>query len=395
MMKPLEGLKVLDLTRLLAGSFCSMILGDLGADVIKIEKVNGGDDFRSMGPFLNGESAAFLSVNRNKKSMTLNLRSDRGKKIFLDLVPHFDIVVENFRPGVMNKLGLGYEVLRSIHPGVIYASVSGFGQTGPLAFKAAYDFIVSGYSGIMSINAHPGGEPVRLGIGLGDAVGGMFAAIGILAAVRAREINGEGACIDISMLDSLIALLENPISRFFATRQNPEPSGNQHPYIAPMGVYKVSDGFIVIAVGNDKLWASFCKAIERVDLVEDSRFATNTDRINNLEELREVLGKILHEKQKSEWLRILDEAGIPCGPLNTIAEAVDETQVRGRNMIVEMDHPTAGAIRVCGTPVKIEGSKRPSMQRPPLLGEFTKNILQKLLYLTSEEIESLKRDKVI
>ncbi|MBC8458794.1 MAG: CoA transferase, partial [Deltaproteobacteria bacterium] len=292
MMEPLEGLKVLDLTRVLAGSFSSMILGDLGAEVVKIEKVNGGDDFRSMGPFLKGESAAFLSVNRNKKSVTLDLRSNRGKKIFLDLVPHFDIVLENFRPGVMNKWGLGYEVLRSIHPGIIYASVSGFGQTGPLAFKPAYDFIVSGYSGIMSINAHPGEEPLRLGIGLGDAVGGMFAAIGILAAVRARGITGEGTCIDISMLDSLIALLENPISRFFATRQNPEPPGNQHPYIAPMGVYPVSDGFVVIAVGNDKLWMSFCKAIDRSDLVEDSRFATNTDRINNLQELREVLGKV-------------------------------------------------------------------------------------------------------
>lgn len=395
MMKPLEGLKVLDLTRVLAGSFSSMILGDLGADVVKIEKVNGGDDFRSMGPFLKGESAAFLSVNRNKKSVTLDLRSNRGKKIFLDLVPHFDIVLENFRPGVMNKWGLGYEVLRSIHPGIIYASVSGFGQTGPLAFKPAYDFIVSGYSGIMSINAHPGEEPLRIGIGLGDAVGGMFAAIGILAAVRARGITGEGTCIDISMLDSLIALLENPISRFFATGQNPEPPGNQHPYIAPMGVYPVSDGFVVIAVGNDKLWTSFCKAIDRIDLLEDFRFATNTDRIDNLQELREILDKVLHEKPKSEWLRILDEAGIPCGPLNTIAEAVDEAQVRERNMIVEMDHPTVGTIKVCGTPVKIEGSGLPSMQRPSLLGEFTKEILQGFLNLSSEEIENLKKDKVI
>lgn len=395
MQRVLEGIKILDLTRVLAGPFCTMILADLGAEVIKVEEVDKGDDFRSLGPFINDESVGFMSLNRNKKSITLDLRSERGNNIFRGLVPKFDIMTENFRPGTMKKLGLGYEVLNEINPRIIYASISGFGQTGPYAFKSAYDFIISGYSGILSISAHPGGEPIRVGIGLVDMAGGLFAAIAILGALRAREITGKGARIDISLLDSVIALLENPVARFFAAGQNPAPTGNQHPFMAPMGVYPTSDGYMIIAVGNQSLWKSFCEAIHRGDLFDNPEFSTNTKRIKNLSELRVILGDVLRLKSTSEWLEIFDQAGVPCGPLNTIKDAVNDAYVKHRNMIFEFDHPIAGLVKICGTPIKIEGIPDSIMHRPPLLGEHTKEVLKNYSGLTEEEINKLKADKII
>jgi len=395
MEKVLEGIRVLDLTRVLAGPFCTMMLGDLGALVIKIETPDKGDDFRATGPFIKGESVGFMSLNRNKKSITLNLQSEKGKEIFKKLVPHFDVVVENFRPGVMKKLGLEYKVLKELNPRIVYASVSGFGQTGPYAFKAAYDFIISGYSGIMSLCAHPGGEPTRIGIGLVDIVAGLFTALGILSALRAREIYGQGQMVDISMLDCMISLMENPIARYFVTGVNPQPPGNQHPFMAPMGVFPTQAGCIIIAVGNQTLWESFCRAIDREDLFSHPSFSTNTDRIKNLTELRAVLGEILRTKPLGEWMEIFDRGGIPCGPLNTVDKAINDPQVRHRNMILDVNHPVAGQIKLCGLPVKISGFSDTIGAPPPMIGEHTYSVLREFLGFKDQEIQKLKADQII
>lgn len=391
----LEGVKVLDLTRVLAGPFCTMVLADLGALVVKVENPDKGDDFRTTGPFTKGESAGFMSLNRNKKSITLNLQSEQGKEVFQKLVPHFDVVVENFRPGVMKKLGLEYDVLKKLNSRIIYAAVSGFGQNGPYAFKAAYDFIISGYSGIMSLCAHPGGEPIRIGIGLVDMVSGLYTAIGILSALRWREINGQGGMLDIGMLDCMIALMENPIARYFVTGVNPPPPGNQHPFMAPMGIYPARDGYIIIAVGNQNLWNSFCQAIGREDLFSHPKFSTNTDRMKNLDELRAVLGDILRKKTSEEWIEIFDRAGIPCGPLNAVDKAVADPQVYHRKMIQEMDHPVAGPIKLCGVPIKFSGLSDSIEGPPPLLGEHTAQVLEVFLGLKERDIQKLRAEKVI
>jgi CoA:oxalate CoA-transferase len=395
MSQPLTGLKVLDLTRFLAGPFCTMILADMGADVVKVETPDGGDDLRSSGPFIEGESAGFLSLNRNKKSLALNLRDKQGKDIFRRLVKRFDVVVENFRPGVMKKLGLDYLALRNINRRMIYAAVSGFGQTGPHAHRAAFDFIISGYSGIMSISAHPGGEPIRVGVGLVDILSGMFTTIGILSALRYRDISGEGQMVDVGMLDSTISLMENPIARYFATGQNPPPPGNQHPFNAPMGVFPAKDGFIIIAVGNENLWLKFCQAINREDLLQSPDFKTNTERMKNRPKLHETLSKVLEARTIEEWIKILDKAGIPCGPLNTVDKALQEPQVLFRNMIVDVEHPKAGSIKMTGTPIKLSSARDDIFEPPALLGQHTDEVLQGYLDMGTEQLEAMRKEGVV
>lgn len=393
-MLPLSGIKVLDLTRVLAGPYCSMILADMGADVVKIERPNKGDDSREYGPFVNGESAYFMSINRNKKSITLNLKSPEGREIFKKLVKHFDVVLENFRPGVMEKLGLGYDVLKKINPKIIYATCSGFGHSGPYKERPAYDAIIQAMGGLMSITGFPGGKPTRVGASIADIATGMFCAIGVLAALIKRNATGEGEMVDVAMLDSIVALLENAIARYEVTGEIPKPLGNRHPSIFPFESFEAKDGDIMIAAGNDELWAKLCRAIGREDLAEDPRFKTNQLRGENYDDMKQILDEAIKTKTVEEWVEILDEVGVPCSPINTVDKVVNHPQVLARDMIVEVSHKIAGKVKLPGCPIKF-ASGNPRFAPAPILGEHTEEILKELLNMKDEEIARLKESGVI
>jgi len=391
--KALNGIKVIDLTRVLAGPFCTMILGDLGADVIKIEAPEG-DDSRKYGPLVKGESAYFMSINRNKRSVVINLKKPEGVEIFKKLVKDADIVVENFRPGTTAKLGISYEDLQPINPRLIYASCSGFGQTGPYRLRPAYDIIVQAMGGIMSITGQPGGEPTRVGASIGDITAALFTVIGILAALAERERSGKGQYIDISMLDCQVAILENAIVRYSVGGEVPKPIGNRHPSITPFTTLKTKDGYVVIAVGNDNLWRKFCEAIGREDLIDDPRFKTNPLRTQNWEELFEILRSVFSQYTTSEALTIIEGAGVPCGPLQDIGQVFHDPHVRYREMIVPVEHPVAGPVWMAGTPLKL--SRTPGkIERPaPMLGEHTLEVLLEAGY-TEEEVRKLEAEGVV
>lgn len=392
--KGLQGLRVLDLTRVLAGPYASMVLADLGAEVIKIENPEGGDDARGYGPFLNGESVYFMSINRNKKSLSLNLKSEKGKEIFRQLVKEADIVLENFRPGTMEKLGLGYEELEKVNPRIIYAASSGFGHTGPYSQKAAYDLIVQGMGGIMSLTGFQDGPPTRVGASIGDITSGLFTVIGILAALHKRKETDQGQKVDVAMLDCQVAILENAIARFAVEGESPKPTGNRHPSITPFAVLQASDGYLVVAAGNDQLWKKWCSAVGRQDLAADSRFATNSDRTDNWEALEPIMSDVIAERTVEEWLLLFEEAGVPCGPINDVAKVVEHPQVIAREMVVYQEHPVAGRVMIPGIPIKL--SKTPgSIESPsPLLGEHSEMILQQL-GLTDGQIQELKQQGVL
>jgi CoA:oxalate CoA-transferase len=393
-MLPLSGIKVLDLSRVLAGPYCGMILADLGAYVVKIEIPQKGDDSRAFGPFVNGESSYFMSVNRNKKSITLNLKSAEGKEIFKQLVRKFDVIVENFRPGTMEKLGLGYEILKEINPGLIYAASTGYGHSGPYKSRPAYDAVIQAMGGLMSITGFPDGRPTRVGASIADISTGMFCAIGILAAIIKREATGVGEMVDVAMLDSIVAILENAISRYELTGQVPTPLGNRHPSIHPFESFETEDGEIMIAVGNDQMWGKFCMAIERQELIEDVRFKTNPLRGENYYEMRNLLSEIIKKKSLIEWINILEKAGIPCAPINTIDKVVVHPQVQAREMIVKVEHPKAGEIRIPGCPIKFKGMNT-YIGPAPTLGEHTEAILSELLEVKPDEFSRLRENGVI
>lgn len=383
----LSGLKVLDMTRVLAGPYCTMVLGDLGADVIKIEVPNKGDDSRQFGPYVNGESAYFMSINRNKRSMTLDLKNEGGKKIFMDLIKEVDVVVENFRPGTMEKLGFGYEVLKTINPSLIYAASSGFGHSGPYSKRPAYDGVVQAMGGIMSITGALGGKPTRVGPSIGDITAGLFTAIGILAAVNYRTKTGEGQKIDVAMLDCQVAILENALARYFTTGVSPKPAGNKHSSIVPFEPFKTLDGEIMIAAGNDGLWKKFCIEINEPDLAEDERFITNPKRAENYDALKIILDGVICTRETSEWYKRLTEAGVPCGPINTIEMVTKDEQVKSRDMIVEVDHKVAGKTLIPGVPIKMSKTQGSIRKAAPVLGEDTNNILKELLNLSQDKID--------
>jgi len=386
----LEGLRVLDLTRVLVGPYTTMILADLGAEVIKLEMPGTGDDARAFPPHINGESAYFMSLNRNKRSMTLNLKSERGKVLFIEMVKSVDIVVENFRPGTMERLGVGYDVLREANPSLIYAAASGFGQTGPYSRRPAYDAIVQAMGGIMSITGQAGGIPTRVGSSIGDIIAGLFATIGILAAVTHRQKTGQGQQIDVSMLDSQVAILENAIARYTAAGEVPQPIGNRHPAITPFEPFDTKDGQLMIAAGNDVLWAKLCKSINCVELISDPRFLTNTLRTENHRELKQLLTDRIREKSTETWRALLDEAGVPNGPINSIDQVVIDPQVIAREMIVEVDHPQAGKTLLPGIPIKMSETPGSIRQPAPLLGQHTFEILHDVFGYTPEQIASFE-----
>lgn len=392
---PLENIKVLDLTRVLAGPYCTMILADLGAEVIKVERPYTGDDSRAFGPYVENESMYFISINRNKKSITVNLKSDKGKDIIKELVKKVDIVVENFKPGTMERLGLGYDTLKSVNEKIIYAGLSGFGHYGPYSSRPAYDGVVQAMGGIMSITGQEGGEPTRVGSSIGDIFAGIFGAIGILSAINKRKVDRLGMKVDVSMLDCQVAVLENAISRYFATGKSPVPMGNKHSSVVPFEPFSTKDGKIMIAVGNDNLWLKFCTSINREDLKKDGRFKTNLLRYNNYDYLRPIIQKELIKKTTKEWEKILIDEGIPSAPINNIEMLVNNEQVIARKMIQQIKHPKAGRVSIPGVPIKISGCSDDIRFSAPVLGQHTEEILKEYLSISSDNLEIMRKEEVI
>ncbi len=394
-MGPLEGLKILDLTRVLAGPYCTMLLGDLGADIIKVEMPKTGDDSRHFGPYQNGESAYFMSLNRNKRSMTLNLKHEEGKALLKELVKDVDVIVENFRPGTMEKLGLGYDVLKEINPRIVYAASSGFGHSGPYSKKPAYDGVVQAMGGIMSITGAKGGEPTRVGPSIGDIAAGLFTAIGVLAALNHRNESGKGQKVDVAMLDCQVAMLENAIARYVVTKEVPKPAGNRHTSIVPFEPFDSKDSKIVIAVGNDTIWKRFCGVAGLEDIVDDPKFSTNPERNNNYDELRPILAAKLVEKTTEEWSKIFDEAGVPNGPINYVDKVLENEQVLARDMIVEVDHPKAGKLKMPGVAIKMSDTPGGIESPAPLLGQHNRELLKEFFDYSDEKIDQLIAEGVL
>ena len=348
----LSDIKVLDLTTFLSGPFCTMILSDMGAGVLKIEAPPKGCATRQTPPFIKGESAYFLSLNRGKKSITLNLKSERGKKIFFQLVATSDVLVENFRPGVMDRLGFDYKTVSEINPRIVYASISGFGNTGPFREKGAYDMVIQGYGGIMSITGSPGGEPVRVGYSVSDLAAGLYGALAVTGALRARDKVGRGQYLDVSMFDCQVAFMENAIARYFATGEIPGPLGNRHPSIAPFQAFKSQTGYFTLTASTDEQFQNLCDAVGMAHLKEDKRLSTKRDRVRNVALINELFGKLFAEKPKEHWIELLERHKIPCGPINNVKEVVESPQVQARGMIVELEHRQAGKIKMAGPPIK-------------------------------------------
>jgi len=396
MSKPFEGIKVLDLTRALAGPYCTLVLSDLGAEVVKVEIPQSGDDARQYGPFKNKQSLYFLSLNRAKKSITLNLKAEEGKVIVKDLVKKFDVLVENFRPGTMEKLGLGYNELKEINPRLIYAASSGFGHTGPDSKKPSYDLLAQARGGIMSITGWPDTPPTRVGMSTGDITAGLFTAIGIGAALYHREKTGVGEKIDVAMLDSQVAILENALARFQVDGVSPTPIGNKHPTVSPFQAFMAKDEYFVLPIGNDKLWQKFCHVVGKEDWANDPRFVTNAGRNNNMDTLIPMIEKLFLTKKASEWIKLIESAGIPCGPINNIEKVMNDPQVHARNMIVEIDDDVAGTIKIAGNPIKMTSIPEEKKRNPvPKLGEHTAEVLSKYLGYDEKKIAQLKEDGVI
>jgi CoA:oxalate CoA-transferase len=360
---PLSGVTVVDLTRVLAGPYCTMMLYDLGARVIKIEAPEKGDDSRHIGPFINGKSAYFMSLNRGKQSIALDLKADEDRSLFEALLAGADMLVENFRPGVMERLGYGWETLHERYPRLIYAAASGFGHTGPYAERPAYDMVVQAMGGVMSITGQADGEPTRVGSSIGDITAGLFTAVGVNAALYRRVQTGIGMKIDVAMLDCQVAILENAIARYCASGEIPGPIGARHPSITPFEAFVTKDGHVIVAAGNDGLFKTLCTATGNTDLEHDERFKTNDLRTQYHVELKDILSPAFAAKSTQQWLDILAPAGIPCGPINNIAEVLDDPQVRARNMVVSVEDAIAGQVRMAGNPIKMSEFDDPDSRR--------------------------------
>ena len=392
-MAPLDGITVLDLTRVLSGPYCSMMLGDMGARVIKVEQPGKGDDTRAWGPpFTEGESAYFLSINRNKQSVTLDFKHPEGRELLDRLIATADVIVENFRPGTLSKLGLDYPSLAPAHPRLIYCSISGYGHTGPRRHEAGYDAVMQGEGGLMSITGSPDGPPVRLGVAIADIVTGMFAAQGITLALLARERTGQGQAVDIAMLDSVVALLTYQAGIYFATNVAPPRLGNRHPTIVPYETFSASDGDFVLAVGNDDQWRRFCRVAE---FPEEEQFATNRLRVENYAQLRPLLARRLETKTRGEWIEQLTAAGVPCGSVRNLQEVFDDAQVAARAMVAELPHPRAGMLKLLGTPLKLSNTPGGVRTAPPILGEHTEHVLSLDLGLSADRIDELRAKGVV
>jgi formyl-CoA transferase/CoA:oxalate CoA-transferase len=394
MKTPLEGLRVLDFSRVLAGPYCSMMMGDMGAEVIKVEEPGKGDDTRSWGPpFQSGESTYFLSVNRNKKSVTLNLKAPGGRAVAQRLAAVSDVLLENFRPGTMDRLGLGYAQLRPANRKLVYCSISGFGQTGPERERPGYDAMIQGEGGLMSITGFPDGPPTKVGVSIADLVAGMLAFHGILLALRVAEKTGQGQWVDISLLDGQVGLLTFQAQAYFATGKTPRRWGNAHSMITPYETYATADGYVIIAVGTDDMWRRFARLM---DLPADGdfgeRFATSAQRVERREELAAILKPRIARRTTAEWIAMLQEAGIPCGRVRDVAEVLGDPHVLERALVQEMEHAAIGKLRTTGIPIKLSATPGRITAAPPLLGADTDQVLATALGMTAAEIARLRED---
>jgi crotonobetainyl-CoA:carnitine CoA-transferase CaiB-like acyl-CoA transferase len=394
-MKPLEGVRVLDLSRVVSGPFCTMLLGDLGADVIKIEEPAHGDDSRAFGPpFVAGESAYYLSVNRNKRSCAVNLKDPEGAALVRRLAADCDVFVSNFRPGALERLGLDAASLRQAHPRLVTCGITGFGATGPDAARPGYDLVIQGESGIMDITGEPDGLPTKVGTSIADLVTGQFAAQGILAALLARTATGQGRHLEISMLDCMASLLTFNAGIYFATGDSPQRRGNAHPTIAPYETFRTADGWINIGVANDKFWQLFCQVIERPDLAADPRFAQAGERVRRRAELVPLVAGIIRARPRSHWIAALARAGVPYGDIRSVREVCEAPQLVGRGMVVDLPHPTAGPVRNVLSPFRFDDQPLQDHRAPPLLGQHTREVLG-AIGLQGQDVDALARRGVV
>jgi formyl-CoA transferase len=393
---PLSGVRVLDLTRVVAGPYCSMFLGDLGAEVVKVEQPGAGDDTRGWGPpFAGGESAYYLCINRNKQSLTLDLKSKRAVELLRDLVKAADVIIENFRPGTMERLGLGEKELRELNPRLIYASLTGFGADGPMSDWPGYDLIVQAWGGLMSITGTPEGEPVKVGVAIIDLVAGLMLGKAVAAALFAREKIGVGQRIDTSLLEAEVASLINVGSNYLVGGKVPTRWGNAHPNIVPYQNFQTADGYLVIGVASEVIWKRFCEAVGERELINDPRFADNSKRVENRSELIAILSQTFLQRRNDAWFKLLTDAEVPCAPVQTIDQVFQAPQVLQRDMLIEVEHPTAGKVRMAGIPVKFSVTPASVRMPPPLLGEHNDAILRTWLGMSAASIDELKKEKVI
>ncbi len=395
MKPPLAGVRVLDLTRVLAGPFCSMMLADMGAEVIKVEEPGKGDDTRTWPPFVGGEATYFLSVNRNKKSLTLNLKAAEGRQILRRLIGRSDVLLENFRPGTLERLGFDYEALKRVHLRLVYCSISGFGESGPEAGRPGYDLIVQGESGLMDLTGFPGGPPAKVGTSIADLVAGMAAAHGVVLALYGRQRSGKGQKVEVAMLDVMVSLLTYQAGIYFGTGQKPTRRGNQHPSIVPYEVFKTGDAYLTIGVANNSLWERFCQALGRPELARDPRFQSEAQRVANREALIPILDGILGARPAAEWLKRLDTAGVPAGQIKTVADVCESPHLKERGMIISLPHAKAGSVTVFGIPIRLWSSAGTVSQPPPLLGQHTDEILTRLLRMSRQQVTRLRAAGVV
>jgi CoA:oxalate CoA-transferase len=394
--KALSGIRVLDLTRVLAGPFCTMLLGDMGAEIIKIETPGHGDDARRYPPFIGRESAYFMNLNRNKKSLVLNLKRPRAKEIFLKLAEKSDVVIENFRPGTMEKLGLGHAVIKSRNPDIVYACISGFGHTGPYRDLPGYDIIGQAMGGIMSITGWPDSPPTRTGTAIADVLAGLNACVGILAGLLAVKNGAAGQKVDIALVDSVVSAMETIIQIYLVENRVPQRTGNRYEFIYPYDTFKAKDGWVVIAIGNNKLWEVFCRAIDRVELLENPAYRDNYDRVKSHEPVRQIVEAWSQNKPVREIVDFMLSYKIPCAPIYSVREVVEDQHIAGaRRMIREIDHPIAGPMKVIGSPINMSQTPAEVESPAPLLGQHSESILMQVLKLTQEEVLSLKQDNAI
>ncbi|MEH7402168.1 MULTISPECIES: CaiB/BaiF CoA transferase family protein [Bacillaceae] len=390
----LHGFKIIDLTRVLAGPFCTMILGDLGAEVIKIESISGGDETRGWGPpFVEGESAYYLCANRNKQGITLNLKDNKGKEVLKKLISEADVVVQNFKPGTLAKLGFSYEEMKEMKEDIILASISGFGSKGPNSSLPGYDYIIQAMSGLMSITGEKDGEPTKVGVAISDVLTGLFTCIGILASLQHRNRTGEGQEIDISLFDTQLAALVNVASNYLCSGVIPERLGNHHPNIVPYQVFSASDGEMVIAVGNDQQFNRFALLMEEPILL-DELYRTNASRLQYRKQIEEIISNKIKTKSKNEWKVLLDKIGIPNGPIYNVSEALQSDQASSRDMVLEVKHPFINDLKLVGSPLKLSKTPVEVVRHPPLHGEHTEEVMSKLGY-SQLEIEEMKRNNTI
>ncbi len=394
--KPLEGVKILDLTRVLAGPFSTMLLKELGAEIIKVEMPEKGDDSRGFGPFKNNKSVYFLSINHGKKSISVNMKSEQGKEIILDLVEKCDVVMENFSPGTMERLGFGYDVLKKRNPSIIYASTSGFGHTGPFAKRPSYDILAQAMGGVMSITGWPDSPPTRVGMSLGDINAALYTTIGVLGALYRKQMTGEGDRVDISMLDCQLSILENALIRYQVDGVSPEPIGNRHPTITPFQAFKAKDRYFVLGVGNEDVWHRLCISLNKEEWTKDPRFEKNMKRTQNLLELTSLLDEIFIEKNASEWVSLFESHNVPCSLINKVEDLFEHEQIKSRNMLVNVTDSDIGEVTIAGNAIKMDSIPEEKIKKPaPEIGEHNYEILERFLGYNKDKIDSLKEIGVL